>query len=133
MHKLYTDGGSRGNPGPAATGCFLYDEDEFLVDFSGSYLGENTNNYAEYKALIEGIKLAKKNRILKLMCYLDSELVEKQLNGAYKVKKQELRVLYDEAMKLKEKFQEIYFVHIKREDNRFADKMVNTILDGIIN
>lgn len=129
MFKLFTDGGSRGNPGPAATGYFLFDRKDKLVNFGGEYIGSTTNNIAEYLALLRGIKLAKKHEVDSLTCYLDSELVVKQLNGEYKVKNENIKPLYEKVIDFKDKFEELAFIHIPREKNAFADRMVNIILD----
>lgn len=129
-YYLYTDGGSRGNPGDSAIAAFIFDCDNNLFDFSGKYIGIGTNNSAEYFALIEGLSLAKKNKIEDLICYLDSELVVKQLNGLYKVKNDDMLKLYKKVLELKKEFKKIEFIHIERAKNKFADKLVNQILDG---
>ena len=129
MHTLYTDGGSRGNPGDSAIGFFIFDEQMKLVDFGGKYLGIVTNNNAEYKALIEGLKLAIKNKIKKLKCVLDSELVVKQINGLYKISSPEIKIDATKVMDLRKEFDEISFNHVLRSENKFADKLVNIILD----
>jgi ribonuclease HI len=131
MHSLYTDGGARGNPGPAATGYFIFSPEGELVDFGGDYLGEDTNNGAEYKGIIAGLKLAAKHGIKLLKCNMDSELIVMQLNGAYRVKHPNLKPLFEEVKALRDKFEELKFVHIRRELNSHADKMVNSILDAI--
>lgn len=127
---LYTDGGSRGNPGASAIAAFLLDCDNILFDFTGKYIGTGTNNSAEYLALIEGLSLAKKHGIKNLMCYLDSELVVKQLNGQYSVKHDEMKKLFDKVSDLKKEFDAVEFIHVERTKNKFADKLVNTILDA---
>lgn len=129
VYNLFTDGGSRGNPGPSATGCFLFDDRSHLVSFRGKYIGEATNNVAEYTALIEGLKLAKLKKVKKIDCHLDSELVVKQLTGIYKVKHEHIKELYDKVQKHKSEFDHIDFIHVRREKNKFADRMVNVILD----
>ncbi|MDQ6985298.1 MAG: ribonuclease HI family protein [Candidatus Dojkabacteria bacterium] len=131
MYSLFTDGGSRGNPGNAAIGGFIFDENKKNLDFFGRYIGEATNNVAEYMAVLEGIKLAKKHKIKELGCHLDSELVVKQLNGEYKVKHPDMFNLYEQVLDEKKSFEKIEFIHVKREFNRYADKMVNVILDTI--
>ena len=132
MFRLFTDGGARGNPGPAAIGIFLFQDSE-LVDFSGSFIGLQTNNFAEYKALVEGLNLAIKNNVEEIDCYLDSELVVKQLLGEYKVKNKIIKVFYDKVIELKKSFKSINFHHIPREKNKNADRMLNLILDSIEN
>lgn len=129
-HSLYTDGGSRGNPGPAAYGCALYDEAGILVDIDAAFLGNKTNNYAEYQGIICGLKLAQKLGVTDIVCYLDSELIVKQVNGEYKVKHENIKPLYKELMTLVEKFNSFAFSHVYREKNKVADKLVNLILDS---
>ena len=131
MYKLFTDGGSRGNPGPAAIGAFIFDENDNLVTFLGEYLGEETNNFAEYTALIRGLNLAAKEGIDSIECNLDSELVVKQLNGQYKVKNENIIPLHKKVETLKKEFKSISFVHVRREFNKHADRMVNIILDTL--
>jgi len=131
MFYLFTDGGARGNPGPAAAGAFLFNDGKFLVDFASKYLGETTNNIAEYEALLLGLILAKKNNVTEITCHLDSELAVMQLNGAYQVKNQALKGYYQKIMKEKDNFKEIKFVHVLRARNKYADKMVNIVLDTL--
>ena len=88
--KIYTDGGSRGNPGPAATG-YVISTDGQILEEGGRYLGETTNNQAEYQAVIQALVAAKKFKPSEIECHLDSELVVKQLNGQYKMKNKALR------------------------------------------
>jgi len=127
-YKLYTDGGSRGNPGPAAIGYLIF-EDESLLDFGAGFVGQQTNNYAEYSALIEGLTLAKKHKIKKIECFLDSELIVKQLNGEYKVKNENIKPLFKKVESLRKNFDGLSFIHVKREFNKHADKLVNIVLD----
>jgi ribonuclease HI len=130
-YNLFTDGGARGNPGAAAAGFFLFDEKFILVDFGGKYLGETTNNKAEYSALLEGLKLAKKHEVASVHVFMDSELIVKQLNGSYKVKDAEMKHLFDKVQKAIAEFESVQFTHVLRAKNRFADKMVNIVLDHI--
>ena len=125
---LFSDGGARGNPGPAGSGAVLYDEKK-LVDFTGKFIPISTNNIAEYTGLIIGLKLAIKKCFTELTCYLDSELIVKQLNNEYKVKSPELKKLKAKVDKLIESFSTINFEHIPREKNALADRVVNLILD----
>jgi ribonuclease HI len=127
---LYTDGGSRGNPGHAGCGCILFDETLNLISFDAEAFLELTNNQAEYKALILGIKLAIKNNIDELVCYLDSELIVKQLNGEYKIKDEKIKAVKPLIDELCKNFKEIIFIHIPREKNKFADKLVNISIDA---
>lgn len=130
MHKLYTDGGSRGNPGKAAYGFILLNEDNSALLVDAGYLGEETNNVAEYYGLINGLKSAKKNHIKSLQVFMDSELIVMQINGAYQVKQPRLKELFKEVKDLKESFDEIIFAHVRREKNKIADKLVNIVLDN---
>lgn len=130
MHKIYTDGGSRGNPGNAAAAFYLFDEEDKILDFGGEYLGIQTNNYAEYQGLKLGLKAALKNLFWDLNCYLDSELVVKQLNGEYKVRDAVMLKEFTEVKELAQKFETITFNHVRREQNKLADKLVNIILDN---
>jgi ribonuclease HI len=125
---LFSDGGARGNPGPSGAAAVLYDEKK-LIDFNGKFFDHSTNNIAEYNGLIIGLKIAHKNKISHLTCYLDSELIVKQLNGEYKIKSPELQKLKAKVDDLKEFLESICFEHIPREQNHLADKLVNLILD----
>ncbi|MBI4395048.1 MAG: ribonuclease HI family protein [Candidatus Omnitrophica bacterium] len=129
--KTYTDGGARGNPGPAAIGVLICSEDgEILLEHSDT-IGEATNNVAEYRALIEGMRQAKELKAEELDCFLDSELVVKQLLGEYKLKNYNLQKLFDEVQKMKRQFQSTSFSHLGREEEymRRADQLVNYALD----
>lgn len=126
---IYSDGGARGNPGPAGIGVVLYNEDKEVIEEISKHIGEATNNIAEYKAIIEGLKKAKELKAEELDCYLDSELVVKQLNGEYKVKNQGLAPLYLEIHNLKLSFKKITFTHIKRALNAEADALANKAMD----
>lgn len=129
-YSLFTDGGSRGNPGNAACGFFIFDEKDNLVDFGGKYVGETTNNVAEYHGLIAGLEQAKKIGLENIVCKLDSELVVKQLQLKYKVKDEKMQVLFKKVNELSANFSRISFTHIPRAENKFADKLVNVILDA---
>lgn len=127
--KLFTDGGSRGNPGPAAIGGVLYQADKEIAHFS-KYLGTGTNNQAEYTALLTGLELAKKNKVTDLQCFLDSELVVKQLNKEYRVKDADLAKLFVKVWNLAQEFDSLSFHHVRRELNKEADRLVNLALDN---
>lgn len=127
--KLFTDGGARGNPGPAAIGGVLFDPEGKKIDDYSVYVGVGTNNQAEYRALKHGLALAKKHRILHLTCYLDSELVVRQMNREYKVKDPSLAKLFADIYSVVGSFQKLKFVHIPREKNTLADALVNKALD----
>lgn len=126
---LHTDGGSRGNPGPAAIGFSLVLAEGGPVEF-GEYIGETTNNQAEYQALVAGLKKAIELNVTELECFLDSELVVKQLKREYRVKDQSLRPHFEEIKNLSENFAEISFAHVRRELNKDADRLVNEALDN---
>lgn len=127
-YSLYTDGGSRGNPGPAACAFFLMNGDQ-VVDFGGEFLGEVTNNVAEYRGLIYGLKKAIKLKVKDLKVRMDSELVIKQIKGEYKISNNDMKKLSSEVKKLSEEFSSIEFEHVRREENKNADRLVNQILD----
>ena len=128
---LFSDGGSRGNPGPAAIGCVLLDPATGTVlKEQGECIGVQTNNIAEYQALIAGLKMAREFRPNRLVCHLDSELVVKQLSGEYRVKMATFQPLIDEIAELKADFPAIEFVHIPRARNAKADALVNKALDS---
>ena len=132
--KLYTDGGARGNPGPAAIGVLICNEQgEILLEHSQT-IGEATNNVAEYRALIEGIKRAHELGAKEVKCHLDSELVVKQLRGEYKLKNYALQKLYDIAKKAEREFDHITYTHLRRgeDEMRRADQLVNLALDEAV-
>ena len=128
MYKLFTDGGSRGNPGPAGIGGVLFKDNKLIVKFFG-YIGKTTNNQAEYKALIKGLELVKKRKIEEIECFLDSELVVNQMNRKYKIKDKDLGPLFVKVWNLSLGFKKIIFSHVTRENNKQADKLVNLALD----
>ena len=129
---VYTDGGARGNPGPAGLGIVFYDSENKIVGKISRYLGERTNNQAEYLGVIEALRYLIKNKKIydTIFCYLDSELIVQQLNGKYKIKNEGLKPLYwqvrDLVMSLGGKIQ---FVYIPRLKNKQADQLVNKAID----
>ena len=129
---LFTDGGSRGNPGQAAVGCVLFDplKNEVLREY-GECIGVQTNNIAEYQALITGLKIAMEFRPNHLICHLDSELVVKQLKGEYRVKMASFQPLIEEILEMKTKFPQLTFVYVPRAQNHRADLLVNRALDDL--
>jgi ribonuclease HI len=127
--KIFTDGGARGNPGPAAIGIVLKDENDKIVKKYSEYLGHKTNNQAEYLALLKGLDLAKNFKPSEVHCYLDSELVVKQLRQEYKVKDQDLQPLFIKVWNKALSMKKVTFTHIKRDLNKEADKLVNLELD----
>lgn len=133
---LHTDGGARGNPGPAAIGIVITIPPNDQKQYS-QYIGKTTNNQAEYSALIFALKKLKqifgKNKIkdLEVECYLDSELVVNQLNGKYKILEKGLQPLFLEVWNLKIDFKNVNFNYIPREENKEADKLVNQALNAL--
>lgn len=130
MQKLIinTDGGSRNNPGPAGIGVVFSDEQGATIATYKEYIGNATNNVAEYKALILALTKAQDFEASEIECRLDSELVVKQLNGIYKVKEPTMREL-NACVKELAFFKPIKFVHVRREFNKLADKLVNQAID----
>lgn len=126
---LFADGGSRGNPGPAASGAVLVGPDGEIVDNVGLFLGRATNNVAEWTALCIGLERAAERGIRRLAVRLDSELVVKQMRGEYRVKHENLQPLYRRARALLAKFEHIDIAHVRRKDNALADRLVNEVLD----
>ena len=127
---LFADGGSRGNPGPAASGAVLYDESGDVLDEIGLFLGVTTNNVAEWTALIEGLKAALARGVEEIAVRLDSELVVRQLSGQYKVKHPGLIPLHAQAKVLLRKFRAADVRHVRRKENAAADAVVNQVLDA---
>jgi ribonuclease HI len=128
--KLSTDGGARGNPGPAAYGYVLEAEDGTILDARGETIGVATNNVAEYRALIAGLEKAVELGIDELEVVSDSELLVKQMQGEYRVKNEALRELNDEANFLERKLGRVRYKAVRREHNELADKLVNEALDS---
>lgn len=126
---LYCDGGSRGNPGKSAGGAVLYDEKKKEIGRQGTYYGIQTNNFAEYSGLIDGMNLALKKDITELSVYLDSNLIVEQMNGNWKVKNANIKPLFEKAKYLEEQFQFVKFQHVFRHKNKIADSIVNEVLD----
>ena len=127
--KLYTDGGSRGNPGPSAGAFLICKMDGNVVEKSGFYIGIATNNQAEYQALLKGLNRSQTLGVRKLNVFMDSELIVKQLNGVYKIKNKDLEPLYRQVKNLAAGFDETSFTHVPRALNKEADTEVNRILD----
>lgn len=129
---LFTDGGSRGNPGHAAIACILEDPARGVtIKEYMERIGIETNNVAEYRALIKGLELAIPYQPNRLICHLDSELIVKQLSGEYRVKMPTLQPLFAEIHKLTDQLPDVVFKHIPREDNFRADALVNEALDEL--
>lgn len=126
---LRTDGASRGNPGHAAAGVVIEREDGTLKARGKHYLGVMTNNQAEYRALILGLRAAARYSPREVRVYMDSELVVKQMLGQYKVRDETLRPLYEEARALARALPRVSFAHVLRGKNALADKLANEALD----
>jgi len=129
---MFTDGGARGNPGPAAIGVVIKNHKGDVIQRTGKYIGESTNNDAEYKALLDGVTSLKEMGATKVKCFLDSELVVKQMNGLYKVKNQNIKTLWSKIKIIEKSFEEISYHHVKREKNMEADSIVNEVLDSAL-
>lgn len=127
--KLYADGGSRGNPGPSASGFVLYDAHDNIVVKKGIYLGVTTNNQAEYQALRFGLEEAIKRNVVNMNVYMDSLLVVNQMNGIFQVKNRDLWPIHDAIKQLAKTFKSITFAHVPRALNKAADAAVNEALD----
>ena len=128
--KLSTDGGARGNPGPAAYGYVLEAEDGTVLDARGETIGVATNNVAEYRALIAGLGKALELGIDELEVVSDSELLVKQMQGEYRVKNETLRELNEDANALERRLGRVRYTAVRREHNELADKLLNEALDA---
>lgn len=123
--QLYTDGASKGNPGPAGAGWVLENDQDSILVKESSFLGEATNNEAEYQALILGVKKALACEVEEIRIFMDSELVVRQLSGLYRVKNPRLSILFKQVKDLLSRFSSYVIIHIPRENNREADRMAN--------
>jgi ribonuclease HI len=128
--RLFTDGGARGNPGPAAYGYVLEAEDGSVVAAHGEAIGTATNNVAEYRALLAGLEKALELGVDELEVVSDSELLVKQMRGEYKVRKPTLRELSTQAVELADELRSVTYTAVRREDNELADQLVNEALDA---
>ena len=128
--KIYTDGASRGNPGPGAIAFTISDEEGKLIKEHKHFIGDCTNNIAEYRALIAALERAIKLGD-ELTCFSDSKLMVSQMNGEFKIKKPHIRELYMKAKKLESNFKKVEYNHVRRENPGIqkADAMVNEVLD----
>lgn len=123
------DGGARGNPGPGGYGVVLEDGNGKVLAELSRYLGRCTNNVAEYSGLLAALEKALELRAANLRVFSDSELLVRQMTGQYKVKSPDLRPLYEEARRLSRKFANFRIEHVRREQNRAADKLANRAMD----
>ena len=129
--RIFSDGGARGNPGPAAIAFIIQNETGKTLLSDTKYIGIATNNQAEYKAILSALQAASKLETENLTCYLDSELVTKQLQGKYRVKNPELKQLWQNVHQAKQQFANIKFINVPRTDRTIqkADKLLNQTLD----
>ena len=126
---IYSDGGSRGNPGPSASGFVIMNEAGEVIAEGGAYLGETTNNVAEYQAVYLGLEKAQELGFRVVDFRMDSQLVARQLNGAYRIKHPDLQPIHNRIAELARQFDHVTFTHVLREYNTLADGVVNKILD----
>jgi ribonuclease HI len=128
--RLFTDGGARGNPGPAAYGYVIEDDDGTVLASEGEAIGVTTNNVAEYNGLVAGLRRAIELGLRELEVVSDSELMVKQMRGEYRVKNEALRGLSVEAGRLARELGRVEYRHVKRAHNELADALVNQALDA---
>jgi ribonuclease HI len=128
--RLHTDGGARGNPGPAAYGFVLEAEDGTVLASEGAAIGIATNNVAEYSGLIAGLRRALELAVPEVEVVSDSELMVKQMRGEYRVKNEALRELFAEATRLARQLTKVEYRHVRRAQNEVADRLVNEALDA---
>lgn len=128
--RLLTDGGARGNPGPAAYAFVLESDDGTVLDAQGVAIGVATNNVAEYSALVAGLRRAVELGVAELEVLSDSELMVKQMRGEYRVKNADLRQLHLEASRAAREVGVVTYTHVRREHNVLADRLVNEALDS---
>jgi ribonuclease HI len=128
--KLSTDGGARGNPGPAAYGYVLETEDGHVLAAHGEAIGRATNNVAEYRGVLAGMEKAAELGVDELEVVSDSELLVKQMQGEYRVKNETLRGLWEEANDLERRFHRVRYTAVRRAHNELADRLVNEALDA---
>jgi ribonuclease HI len=127
---LWTDGGARGNPGPAAYAFVLETEDGTVLDAQGTAIGTATNNVAEYSALVAGLRRAAELGVTTLELRSDSELMVKQMRGEYRVKNKDLQTLFLHASRAARDVGSVTYTHVRREHNELADRLVNEALDA---
>jgi len=128
--RLWTDGGARGNPGPAAFAYVLEADDGTVLDARGEAIGVATNNVAEYSALVAGLARAVEAGVRELEVRSDSELMVKQMRGEYRVKNRDLQSLFLDASRAAREIGQVTYVHVRREHNELADRLVNEALDA---
>lgn len=129
---LHTDGGARGNPGPAGIGVAITGQSGEVIKEVSEYIGETTNNQAEYRALIRGLEEAKKLGAETVQAFMDSELIVKQIKGEYKVKNPDLAPLFVKVYNFSQQFKKVTVTHVRREKNAEADRLVNEAIDKFL-
>ncbi len=129
--RLWTDGGARGNPGPAAFAYVLETDDGTVLDARGEAIGVATNNVAEYSALVAGLERAVEAGVSELEVRSDSELMVKQMRGEYRVKNRDLQSLFLDASRAAREIGRVTYTHVRREHNELADRLVNEALDSV--
>lgn len=129
LYIAYTDGAARGNPGPAGAGVIIYGPKHKVIEEAKLYLGETTNNVAEYRALILALDKLDYHNAENILIRADSELMVKQIKGEYRVKNEGLKPLYEQAMGLIEGFDTYKIEHVPREENKAADRLANAAID----
>ena len=129
--RLWTDGGARGNPGPAAFAYVLEAEDGTVLEARGEAIGVATNNVAEYSALVAGLGRAVEAGVRELEVRSDSELMVKQMRGEYRVKNRDLQSLFLDASRAAREIGRVTYTHVRREHNELADRLVNEALDAV--
>ena len=127
--RLFTDGGSRGNPGPAAYAFVLETDDGTVLEARGEAIGDATNNVAEYSALVAGLERAAEAGVTELEVVSDSELLVKQMRGEYRVKNRALQDLFRDASRQARRIPRVTYTAVRREHNELADSLVNEALD----
>jgi ribonuclease H / adenosylcobalamin/alpha-ribazole phosphatase len=128
--RLSTDGGARGNPGPAAYGYVIETDDGHVLAAHGEAIGRATNNVAEYSGLVAGLQTAAELGVRELEVVSDSELLVKQMQGEYRVKNETLRELWEDAQDLERRFRRVRYTAVRRAHNELADRLVNDALDA---
>ncbi|HEY7604102.1 MAG TPA: ribonuclease HI family protein [Gaiellaceae bacterium] len=128
--RLFTDGGARGNPGPAASAFVLEAEDGTVLEARGTAIGVATNNVAEYRALVDGLRRASELAVSELEVVSDSELLVRQMRGEYRVKNEALKALHREANAVADAIGRVTYTAVRREQNELADRLVNETLDS---
>ena len=128
--RLSTDGGARGNPGPAAYGYVIETDDGHVLAAHGEAIGHATNNVAEYSGLVAGLQKAAELGVREIEVVSDSELLVKQMQGEYRVKNEALKALWEEASDLEQQFAKVRYTSVRRAHNELADQLVNEALDA---